>query len=81
MACVAGVPSVPAACPSDRAWYLDRLDNFMIPKPFARVAVAVGEPSLMSRDVRLDEIESPRLNVQRAVMSLMQECEDALRKH
>ena len=78
MARVAGVPIVPIACAADRAWYLRRWDNFMIPKPFARVVIAVGEPYYVSRDVRLDEIEPHRLNVQRAVMSLMQDCEDAL---
>jgi lysophospholipid acyltransferase (LPLAT)-like uncharacterized protein len=78
MARIAGVPIVPIACAADRAWYLKRWDNFMIPKPFARVVVAVGEPYLVSRDVRLDEIEPHRLNVQRRVMSLMQQCEEAL---
>jgi lysophospholipid acyltransferase (LPLAT)-like uncharacterized protein len=80
MARVAGVPIVPIACAADRAWYLNRWDNFMIPKPFARVVIAVGEPYLISRDVRLDEIEPHRLNVQQAVMSLMQDCEEALQK-
>ena len=78
MARIAGVPIVPIACAADRAWYLNRWDDFMIPKPFARVVVAVGEPYLVSRDVKLDEIETHRLNVQRRVMSLMQQCEEAL---
>jgi lysophospholipid acyltransferase (LPLAT)-like uncharacterized protein len=78
MARIAGVPMVPVACAADRAWYLDRWDNFMIPKPFARVVVAVGEPYLVSREVKLDEIEPHRLNVQRRVMSLMEQCEQAL---
>jgi len=50
----------------------------MIPKPFARVVVAVGEPYLVSRDVKINEIEPHRLNVQRRVMSLMEQCEQAL---
>jgi lysophospholipid acyltransferase (LPLAT)-like uncharacterized protein len=78
MARIAGVPMVPVACAADRAWYLSRWDDFMIPKPFARVVVAVGEPYLVSRDVKLDEIEPHRLNVQRRVMSLMEQCEQAL---
>jgi lysophospholipid acyltransferase (LPLAT)-like uncharacterized protein len=72
------VPIVPIACAADRAWYLDRWDDFMIPKPFARVVIAVGEPYLLSRDVKLEEIEPHRLNVQRRVMSLMEQCEQAL---
>jgi len=78
MARIAGVPIVPIACAADRAWYLNRWDDFMIPKPFARVVVAVGQPYLVSRDVKLDEIEPHRLAVQRRVMSLMEQCEQAL---
>ena len=79
MARIAGVPMVPMACAADRAWYLDRWDNFMIPKPFARVAVAVGEPYPVPRDVPLDAIEPHRLNVQEAVMSLMTTCQNAVK--
>ena len=79
MARIAGVPMVPIACAADRAWYLDRWDNFMIPKPFARVAVAVGEPYPVPRDVPLDAIEPHRLNVQEAVMSLMTTCQNAVK--
>lgn len=80
MARIAGVPIVPISCAADRAWYLDRWDRFMIPKPFARTVVGVGEPIEIPRDVRPDEIEPWRLNVQEAVMSLMRECEAALEK-
>lgn len=78
MARIAGIPIVPMAAAADRAWYLDRWDNFMIPKPFANVIVAVGEPILVPRDVPLDEIEPVRANVQQAVRSLMRDCESAV---
>ena len=78
MARIGGVPIIPMACAADRAWYLDRWDRFMIPKPFARVALAVGEPYMIGRDVPLDGIEPHRQRVQAAVMSLMVDCERAL---
>ncbi len=78
MARIGGVPIIPIACAADRAWYLDRWDNFMIPKPFARVAVAVGEPCPVPRDVPLDAIEPYRLSVQETVMSLMTTCQNAV---
>ncbi len=78
MARIAGIPIIPMACAADRAWYLDRWDNFMIPKPFARVAVAIGEPYAVPSDVALDAMEPHRLNVQQAVMSLMTTCENAV---
>ena len=80
MARIGGAPILPVACAADRAWYLKRWDNFMIPKPFARVVMAVGEPYEVPRNVRPDEIEPHRLKVQEAMMTLMSECEDALQR-
>ena len=78
MARVGNVPIVPVSCAADRAWYLRRWDRFMIPKPFARVVIGVGEPYLVPRETRLDDIEPHRLAVQERVRSLMQECEAKL---
>jgi len=78
MARIAGVPIVPIACAADRAWYLKRWDNFMIPKPFARVVLAVGQPYPIPANTPLDQLEPYRVNVQQAVMSLMAESEKVL---
>lgn len=40
----AEVPIVPVHAEADRAWRLDSWDRFCIPKPFARVRIAYGEP-------------------------------------
>jgi len=79
MARVGSVPIIPVSCAADRAWYLDRWDRFMIPKPFSRVVIGVGEPYTIPRETRLDDLEPHRLNVQQRVRSLMKECEDRLR--
>ena len=76
---IAGVPIVPIGCAADRAWYLEkRWDRFMIPKPFARVVIAVGEPVPVPRSIALDDLEPVRVNVQERVMSLMEQSEQAL---
>lgn len=41
----AGVPIVAIGMAASRAWRLGSWDRFMIPKPFARVALAYGDPS------------------------------------
>ena len=41
----AGAPIVPCASYADRAWRLRSWDSFLIPKPFARVTVAYGDPA------------------------------------
>jgi lysophospholipid acyltransferase (LPLAT)-like uncharacterized protein len=78
MARIAGVPVIPIACAADRAWYLDRWDDFMVPKPFARIVLAIGDPYTIPSDAPLDSLESHRINVQEAVMSLMAESEAVL---
>lgn len=78
MARVAGVPIIPIGCAADRAWYLNRWDDFMVPKPFARIALAIGKPYALPPGTRLNELEPHRRLVQDAVMSLMTDSESLL---
>jgi lysophospholipid acyltransferase (LPLAT)-like uncharacterized protein len=78
MARIAGVSVIPIGCAADRAWYLDRWDNFMIPKPFARIVLAIGAPYPIPADAPLDGLDVHRVAVQEAVMSLMADSETAL---
>jgi lysophospholipid acyltransferase (LPLAT)-like uncharacterized protein len=78
MARIGGAPMVPLACAADRAWYLKRWDDFMIPKPFARVVLAVGEPIVVPRDSSMDRMEDYRLQMQYATNALMKESEQLL---
>jgi lysophospholipid acyltransferase (LPLAT)-like uncharacterized protein len=39
-----GAPMLPIAYAADRFWRLKTWDSLMIPKPFARIVVAVGDP-------------------------------------
>jgi len=45
----AGVPLLPVHAEANRAWRLNSWDRFGIPKPFARVRVAYGEPIMVGR--------------------------------
>ena len=80
MARIARVPVIPIACAAERAWYLDRWDDFMVPKPFSRIVLAVGEPYAIPADAPLDNLGPHRVAVQEAVMSLMRESEAALQQ-
>lgn len=75
MARVANVPLVPVACAADRAWYLNRWDDFMIPKPFARIVLAVGEPVAIPPRTPVDAMESYRKRMEDAVNTL---CEQSM---
>jgi hypothetical protein len=78
MARIGRAPMVPLACAADRAWHLNRWDDFMIPKPFARVVLAVGEPIEVPRGASADQMENYRLQMQYAINALMAESEQYL---
>jgi lysophospholipid acyltransferase (LPLAT)-like uncharacterized protein len=44
----AGAPIIPIGVSASRAWRLKSWDGFMIPKPFARVTVAYGDPTYVN---------------------------------
>ena len=51
----AGVRILPIHAEADRAWRFRSWDQFMLPKPFARVRIAYGEPFAIGRgDSALD---------------------------
>lgn len=50
-------PMVPTAASASRAWRLRSWDQFMIPKPFARVVVAYGEPISIQANTPRDAAE------------------------
>jgi lysophospholipid acyltransferase (LPLAT)-like uncharacterized protein len=49
-----GAVMVPVAASADRAWHLRSWDRFIIPKPFARVTVAYGDPIRIAADTARD---------------------------
>ncbi len=56
-----GAVILPIAAVADRAWRLNSWDRFMIPKPFARVTVAYGNPvNVLAATPRAASEEAPR---------------------
>ncbi len=78
MARIGDAPLVPISCATDRAWYLRRWDNFELPKPFARVVIAVGEPMAVPRKTPVAELEQHRKNIEDATNDLLQRSKSAL---
>ena len=70
MSRVTNVPMVPIGFAADRAWYLNRWDSFMIPKPFARVVMAFGEPVSIPKGTPVRELEPWRIEMENAVNEL-----------
>lgn len=78
MARIGQSPLVPLACAAERAWFLDRWDDFMIPKPFSRVVLGIGQPMLVPFDTSLDQLEGYRVKMESDINSLMEECQQLL---
>ena len=78
MSRIGNAPMVPLACAASSAWYLRRWDDFMIPKPFAKVVYAVGEPIAVPGKASADEMETLRATMENATKSLTLESERLL---
>ena len=70
-----GAPIIPIVCAANRAWTLDRWDRFLIPKPFAKVAIAVGEPIEVPKSTPAGELDAVRDTVQAAMDTLLEQAE------
>lgn len=75
---IGNAPMVPVAYAADRAWQLDTWDRFIIPKPFARIAIAVGQPVSVPRDTSPEQMETIRQQMQASLNALIQDSRDAL---
>jgi len=65
-----GAAMIPVAAAASRAWHLRSWDRFLIPKPFARVTVAYGDPIRVAADTPRDatmEVDAVRAGIDRAV--------------
>src|SRR5690606_27078113 len=43
----AAAPVIPLAVAAERCWRLGSWDGFVVPKPFARIAIAYGDPEYL----------------------------------
>ena len=69
---IAKVPMLPIAVTCNRSWHLNSWDRFMLPKPFSKVTIALGEP--VQAPKRMDEKmqESLRLEMENTIKALEQ---------
>lgn len=52
-----GAPVIPVMAGTRRAWWFEGWDSFMVPKPFAKIRVAIGEPRRVPRDCSVRDLE------------------------
>jgi len=65
-----GNPVLPFHLEADRHWTLDSWDRTQIPRPFATVALAVGEPIAVDRYADEEEVERARALLENRLAAL-----------
>lgn len=70
LAKASGHPVVPMHLEASSHWTLGSWDRTQIPKPFATVALALGEPIYVARDAGEERVEEARVYVERQLAVL-----------
>jgi lysophospholipid acyltransferase (LPLAT)-like uncharacterized protein len=78
LAKASGHPVLPFHLEADRHWTLRSWDRTQIPKPFATVAISVGEPFYVDRDADEAAIEQARQRLDAALVAEEQRALDML---
>jgi lysophospholipid acyltransferase (LPLAT)-like uncharacterized protein len=67
-----GAPVVPINMEYSSCWRVKSWDRFIVPRPFSKVRVIIGEPQQIRSTSTSEEFESERLRLQNAMMSLVE---------
>jgi lysophospholipid acyltransferase (LPLAT)-like uncharacterized protein len=76
MAHRSGTPIIPVAWSADRFWIINSWDRFLIPKPFARVAVYLGEPLWIPEESENGELEGFRKVIEKNLNRVVKLCDE-----
>jgi lysophospholipid acyltransferase (LPLAT)-like uncharacterized protein len=69
-AMAAGVPIIPVSAGAASAWYFGRWDRFLVPKPFTRVPVALGQPVWPGSSLSPEEVYEMALRLETGLNEL-----------
>jgi len=76
---MSGAPILPISWAASRYWQLSSWDRFIIPKPFSRIAIAVGEPRYVDRQLGITELEPIQHELEETLQTLGQNASTALK--
>jgi len=75
---LSGVPIVPLAFAAKPAKVFRTWDRFVLPSPFARIVIAVGEPILLSRELSVEQINALQSEMSSRMLQTYQLAKNAL---
>jgi hypothetical protein len=67
-----GLPIIPITNSAKNRWILSTWDRFIIPKPFSKAVIMLGEPMYVPVDSTPQELEEKRKEVERKLLELTQ---------
>jgi len=71
-------PLLPFSYAASRGWVLKSWDRFIIPRPFARIAIVIGEPVHIPKGLLAEDLEPLRQQLQDTLMRLGEQARQAL---
>ena len=80
LAQLSGKPIVPIAYAADRAVLFRSWDRFVLPVPFSRIAVAVGEPMTVPRVIKPEELEALQRQMAQQLHELYKQARAGLKR-
>jgi len=60
-----GAPMIPVLWGADRCWILNTWDRYLVPKPFAKIALRYEDPIWVPSDAKREDLERYRLQLER----------------
>jgi lysophospholipid acyltransferase (LPLAT)-like uncharacterized protein len=69
LAKASGHPVVPFHCEADRSWTVNSWDRTQVPRPFATIALSIGEPIYVARRADDADIEQARQRLDAALFA------------
>ena len=65
-----GLPIIPITSSAEKCWRLSSWDNFLIPKPFSKTVIILGEPIYVASDSTVSEINSKNFELENQLVEL-----------
>ena len=71
-----GMPMVPITNSAENRWNLSSWDRFLIPKPFSKTVIMLGEPIYVPVECTSEELEEKRKELEKQLLELTQKADD-----
>lgn len=71
-------PLLPLSYACSNAWELKSWDRFIVPKPFSKIAITIGEPVTIPRGILAEDLEPHRVQLENALKDLTKQAQETL---